>query len=153
MEHTCTRSYKNSRCTASYIGKKLVKKFRKQPDIKLKDIQDVMHEKFAVDISTGKASRAGEKAQNVVDGGHIAQFNQLWEYCEELRRSSPKSTMLIKVHTFNDGDLVAEQGLIVGLPYFERLSIYLDGCKKGFLIGCRPINELDACHLKTKTGG
>ena len=39
------------------------------------------------------------------------------------------------------------------LPYFERLYIYLDDCKKGFLAGCRPINELDACHLKTNTGG
>ena len=38
MEHTYTRSYKNPRCTASYIGKKLVKKVRRKPDIKLKDI-------------------------------------------------------------------------------------------------------------------
>ena len=38
MEHTCSRSYRNSRCTASYIGKKLVKRVRRQPGIKLKDI-------------------------------------------------------------------------------------------------------------------
>ena len=79
----------------------------------IKDIQDAVHEKFAVDISVGKASRAREKAQDVVNGGHIAQFDQFWEYCEELRRCSPRSTMLMKVHTFNDGDLVAEQGLVV----------------------------------------
>ena len=71
-----------------------------------------MHEKFAVDIRTGKASRAREKAQDV-DGGHIAQFDRFWEYYEELRRCSPKSTMLMKVHTFNNGDLAVEQGLVV----------------------------------------
>ena len=38
MEHTCSRSYRNPRCTASYIGKKLVKRVRRQPDIKLKEI-------------------------------------------------------------------------------------------------------------------
>ena len=62
MDHTCTRSYKSPRCTATYSGKKLVKKVRRQLDIKLKDIQDLVHEKFVVDISSGKASRASEKA-------------------------------------------------------------------------------------------
>ena len=38
LEHTCSRSYKNPRCTSSYIGKKLMKKLKRQPNIKLKDI-------------------------------------------------------------------------------------------------------------------
>ena len=77
MEHTCSRSYKNPRCTASYIGKKLVKRVRRQPNIKLKDIQNAVYEKYVVNISAGKASRAREKAQEAVDGAHTAQFNQL----------------------------------------------------------------------------
>ena len=52
-----------------------------------------------VDISAGKTSRAREKAQEVVDGAHTAQFNQLWEYCDELRRCSPGSIILMKVHS------------------------------------------------------
>ena len=59
----------------------------------------------------------------------------------------------MKVHTYNDGDLAVEHGLETGLPYFERIYIYLEGCKKGFLAGCKPIIGLDACHLKTKTSG
>ena len=101
-EHTCSGSYRNPRCTASYIGKKLMKRVRRQLDIKLKDIQDVAHEKYVVNISAGKASRAREKAQEAVDGAHIAQFNQLWEYCDELKRCSPGSTILMKVHTYNN---------------------------------------------------
>nr|POE69396.1 hypothetical protein CFP56_08649 [Quercus suber] len=101
-------SYRNPRCTTSYIGKKLVNRVRRQPDIKFKDIQDAVHEKYMVNISVGKTSRAREKAQDAVDGAHTAQFNQLWEYCDELRRCSPGSTVLMKVHTFNDGDLAAK---------------------------------------------
>ena len=70
-----------------------------------------------------------------------------------MRRVSPGSTILMKVHTFNEGDLAAEMDLICGVPYFERLYICLEGCKKGFMAGCRPIIGLDACHLKTKSGG
>ncbi|XP_075671528.1 uncharacterized protein LOC142641051 isoform X2 [Castanea sativa] len=77
MEHSCSRSYRNPRCTTSYIGKMFVKRVKRQPDIKLKDIQDAMHEKYVVDISAGKASRAREKAQDAIDRVHTAQFNQL----------------------------------------------------------------------------
>ena len=72
MKHTCNKSYRNLRCIASYIGKKLVKRVMKQPNIKLKDIQDVVHEKYMVNISAGKASRVREKAQDAIDGAHIA---------------------------------------------------------------------------------
>ncbi|XP_075633728.1 uncharacterized protein LOC142606228 [Castanea sativa] len=80
-------------------------------------------------------------------------LRRLWEYCEKLRRASPGSTILMKVHTFNEGDLAAEVDLVCGVPYFERLYICLKGCKKGFMAGCSPIIGLDACHLKTKSGG
>ena len=59
----------------------------------------------------------------------------------------------MKVHTYNGGDLAVEHGLATGLPYFERIYICLEGCKQGFLVECKPIIGLDACHLKTKTGG
>ena len=62
MEHTCTRSYKNLRCFADFLAKKLIKKIRRQPNIKLRDIQEVVHEKYVVNISAGKAIRAREKA-------------------------------------------------------------------------------------------
>ncbi|KAL0008860.1 hypothetical protein SO802_010362 [Lithocarpus litseifolius] len=62
MEHTCTRSFKNPRCSANFLAKKLMKKVRRQPDIKLRDIQEVVHEKYVVNISARKASRAREKA-------------------------------------------------------------------------------------------
>ena len=45
-----------------------MKKVRRQLDIKLKDIQEVMHEKYVVNISARKANRAREKAQE--------QYNQ-----------------------------------------------------------------------------
>ena len=58
----------------------------------------------------------------------------------------------MKVHTFHDGDLAIEMDLMCGVPYFERLYICLEGCKKGFLSGCRPFIGLDVCHLKNKSG-
>ncbi|KAK9998276.1 hypothetical protein SO802_017879 [Lithocarpus litseifolius] len=75
------------------------------------------------------------------------------EYCEELRRASLGSIVLMKVHTFNEGDLAVKMDLVCGVLYFERLYICLEGCKKGFMARCWPIIGLDAYHLKTKSGG
>ena len=130
-----------------------MKRVRRQPNMKLKDIQDAVHEKFTLNITPRKASKAREKVKEYVDGAHTQQYNQHWEYCEELKRASPGGTILMKIHTFNEGDLAAEMDLICGVPYFERLYICLEGCKKGFMASCRPIIGLDACHLKTKSGG
>ncbi|KAL0011314.1 hypothetical protein SO802_006422 [Lithocarpus litseifolius] len=77
LEHTCTRSYKNPRCTTKFLARKLMKKVRRQPNIKLKDIQEAVHEKYVVNISTGKASRVRERAQEFVDGSYTEQYNQL----------------------------------------------------------------------------
>lgn len=130
-----------------------MKKVKRQPNIKLRDIQEAVHKKYTINISTGKASKARDKAKEYVDGAYTQQYNQLWEYCEELKRSSPTSTILMKVHTFNDGDLATKSDLVCGVPYFERLYICLEGCKKGFLAGCKPFIGLDAYHLKNKSGG
>lgn len=71
MEHTCTRSYKNPRCSANFLAKKLMKKVWRQPNIKLRDIQEIVHEKYVENISAGKASRDREKAQEFVDGSYV----------------------------------------------------------------------------------
>ena len=70
LEHTCFRSYKNPRCTSSYIGKKLMKKVKRQPNIKVKDIQEVVHDNYTLNISARKASRARDKAREYVDGAY-----------------------------------------------------------------------------------
>ena len=77
LEHTCSRTFKNRRCTSSYIGKKLMKKVKIQPNIKLRDIQEAVHEKYTINISAGKASRARDKAREYVNGAYTQQYNQL----------------------------------------------------------------------------
>jgi len=61
----------------------------------------------------------------------------------ELKRVGSKTTCKIKLSE-----------LILTFPQrFESFYMCLDGCKKGFLVGCRPFIVVDGCHLKTKYGG
>ena len=52
-----------------------MKKVKKQPNIKLKDIQKVVHNKYTLNISVGNASRAKDKAREYVDGAYTQQYN------------------------------------------------------------------------------
>uniref|UniRef100_A0A2N9HKG1 SWIM-type domain-containing protein n=1 Tax=Fagus sylvatica TaxID=28930 RepID=A0A2N9HKG1_FAGSY len=124
LEHSCSRCFKNPRMTAKFLAKKLVGRVKDQPDIKLRSIQKKVHKKYVTHISQSKAYRAKAKAMDILEGSHIEQYNMLWDYCEELRRSNPGSTVLMKVQSFNEGEMEVEDGwMLVHLkgPYGGQL--------------------------------
>jgi hypothetical protein len=65
----------------------------------------------------------------------------VYDYREELLRSNPGSTIVVKLdQDYQD-------------PVFQRFYVCLDACKKGFLAGCRKVIGLDGCFLKGATVG
>lgn len=72
-----------------------------------------------------------------VHGEEGEQYNELWDYGNEIRRSNPLSSFFLNVDN----------------GYFSKCNMSLAACKRGFLAGCRPLICLDGCHIKTKFGG
>ena len=47
-----------------------MKKVKRQPNIKLRGIEEAIHEKYTINISAGKTSRARDKAREYMDGAY-----------------------------------------------------------------------------------
>ncbi|KAK7302357.1 hypothetical protein RJT34_13244 [Clitoria ternatea] len=69
---------------------------RENPNIKLGDIMNRAYRKWNAGVSKQKASRARKVAKNVVEGSFKEQYRRLYDWCHEVLRTNPGSTVQLK---------------------------------------------------------
>ncbi|XP_072054375.1 uncharacterized protein [Arachis hypogaea] len=141
-DHICPRKSKNRAANRKWLAGKLVKKLRKYLNLKHGEAATYFKRRCDLDLNKSSLTRALTDARNVVYGDVAAQYLRLRDYAETLLKSNPGSTIKIGVSPQLDSD-----------PIFEKIYVCLDGCKKGFKAGCRPLIGLDGAFLKTQFGG
>ncbi|XP_057432753.1 uncharacterized protein LOC130725552 [Lotus japonicus] len=77
----------------------------------------------------------------MIDGAEKDQYTNLRSYADELLRSNPQSTVIIKSSLGANG------------PVFERMYVCFAACRLAFAHHCRPLIGLDGCFLKGVYGG
>ncbi|XP_028092974.1 uncharacterized protein LOC114293142 [Camellia sinensis] len=136
--HTCNRSYKNRQVTSAFLVSKYVNKFRTTPTWKINEFKDTMKDDCVVEVPKMKCYRARKQALVQLEGTNAKQYTKLWDYAAELIRTNPGSRVDINIW----------RPQLEIKPGFQRMFVCLNGIKKGFLVGVRPLIGLDACHLK-----
>jgi len=109
--------------TSKWLGGKLDNNVRENPSIQLGDIMEKTNHRFHLGITKSKAYRAKSHAIDLVDGSYRDQYTRMHDYCHELFRSNPDSTVK------------------------QSLYIFFKACKESFK-SCRPIVGFDGCFLK-----
>ncbi|XP_021995761.2 uncharacterized protein LOC110892939 [Helianthus annuus] len=84
--------------------------------------------------------RARSQATKRVQGDYNVQYTMLRDYCEELLRANPGTTIKIEVEKEPNPHSPTRQ--------FKRIYICLAGLKRGFQIAGRNLLGLDGCFMK-----
>ncbi|KAJ9545219.1 hypothetical protein OSB04_024926 [Centaurea solstitialis] len=138
-EHKCARNYNLGRMVNStWVAKTYATMIEQNPSIKLRDLQSAILETYKCRVTIG----GKEKALAEFDKGLVEHYGKLWDYAEELRKSNPRSTVLVGVNSMPDGK-----------NYFKRFYVCLSGLKEAWVQGCRRVIGLDGCFLKTACKG
>lgn len=87
---------------------------------------------------------AKRKALQVIKGNHVAQYSQLRDYVNAVKKAMPDSTIDLALDEL-EGGLDGRR--------FKRIYVCLGPLRRGFTKGCRPIIGIDNCHLKGPFGG
>ncbi|XP_058783754.1 uncharacterized protein LOC131658483 [Vicia villosa] len=142
--HTCARVLNNKSANSQWVAKAVVEKLHSVEKVRVSEIMSTdMRRNHSVGITKGKAWKAKEIAEQIIEGDAARQYAMLWSYAAELRRVSVGNTCKINV----------ERPSPTLQPRFGKFYFCFDGCKKGFSMACRPFIGVDGCHLKTKYGG
>ncbi|XP_052623612.1 uncharacterized protein LOC128128896 [Lactuca sativa] len=65
-------------------------------------LKEEVKQKFGVNVSMGQCRRANKYAIELIEGTLVEHYAKLWSYGEEIRRSSPGSTVKMDVNSMPD---------------------------------------------------
>ncbi|XP_071905621.1 uncharacterized protein [Coffea arabica] len=86
--------------------------------------------------------RTLRKVRAAIERSHEKQYELLEDFCGELRRANPRSTVFVESEVDDEG-----------ISRFKRLYMCLEPLKRGYLAGCRCWIGMDGCFLKGPYGG
>ncbi|XP_021974954.1 uncharacterized protein LOC110870062 [Helianthus annuus] len=110
--------------TVSAVAREVESILGSNPGIPLLALQDHLEKKNQIQLSLKKTFRAKVMALHRIEGDFKAQYSILREYCEELLRSNPGTTVKI--------DVERECNRASPTRQFRRIYICLGALKEGF---------------------
>ncbi|KAK1411976.1 hypothetical protein QVD17_32873 [Tagetes erecta] len=139
-EHTCLQTRTVSKCTAAFLANHLVDQLQENPKIPVVAVQEQLQRKFELGVSKMKAFRAKTKAMMKIYGDYDVQYGLLRDYCTELMKANPGSTVKLEMEPATDPTSSTRR--------FMRIYVCLGPLKQGFKAIGRDLLGLDGTFMK-----
>lgn len=130
-KHTCERVWQLKTLKAPFLTQKFLDEFRDNIKMDLQTFANKVQREYNMCPDRSKLGRARKEALQITHGDEAAQFNHLWDYGQEFRRSNPCSNFFLACNQVKVSDQTEDHLATLYWPY--------DALKRGFLRGCRPL--------------
>ena len=77
---TCLKSFKNSQATSTYIAKRFIEDFSKNPNWEVSGVYNHVMQNLSVDLSVNQVYRSKRKAKDLINGDEQLQYGVLRDY-------------------------------------------------------------------------
>ncbi|KAH0709178.1 hypothetical protein KY284_010605 [Solanum tuberosum] len=91
-DHSCGNKRENRTIDSGFLAKKYAHEFKINPSWGVKEFQTHVMRKHSCTLNRHQSYRVKKKALDLITGTKEEQFDMLWDYCAELRRSNPGTT-------------------------------------------------------------
>ncbi|XP_074355322.1 uncharacterized protein LOC141694472 [Apium graveolens] len=142
-DHLCTKPYHNRLVSVKYLTEMYGEKIRKNPQWKVKEMQETIRQELEIDVPRIKCSRVRQATLAGVLESMKCHYSRVWDFGFELIKNNPKNTCKIMTNMVTNDSVNT----------FKRIYICYEALKQGWKLGCKPILGIDGCFLKNVCGG
>ena len=140
---TCPKSFKNSQATSTYIAKRFIEDFSKNPNWEVSGVHNHVMQNLFVDLSVNQVYRSKRKVNDLINGDKQLQYGILRDYVQMINTVDKGNRVILQTKMANE----------TSQPKFKKMYVRFNTQKVGFLGGCKPFISLDGCHIKHRFGG
>ncbi|RYR59609.1 hypothetical protein Ahy_A05g025506 [Arachis hypogaea] len=102
LKHTCGQSHSVGILHTGWLSKVFRKKVEGNPKVKIKDLVNKARRKWNLTVTTSMAARSRQATLDEIQGAYRKQYKRIADYCSELLRANPGSSVTLKKTNFDD---------------------------------------------------
>ncbi|KAL9232256.1 hypothetical protein vseg_007384 [Gypsophila vaccaria] len=130
--------------TADWVAKKLMEDIRANPDIPATAIQNLLMDRYGIQMKSFTLYKMKGLALKEINGGHDDSYRLLARYCEMVKATNKGSYVICAWTRIETPERLLQ---------FKSSFVSFYAQFKGLLAGCRSLIGVDGTHLKGNHGG
>ncbi|RYR68266.1 hypothetical protein Ahy_A03g014752 [Arachis hypogaea] len=98
LKHTCGQLHRIGIMHTLWLSRVFKNKVEHNPKVKIKELVNNAQRKWNLTVTTSMAARSWQAALDDIQGEYRKQYKRIANYCSELLRANPGSSMTLKTH-------------------------------------------------------